>query len=62
MTNASLKLPIIDDRVLPPPRLTPEQRIQRMTARWAQMTEAQREAQLRADELDRFTVPFRLDD
>jgi hypothetical protein len=62
MTDTLLKLPVFDDRELPPPRLTPEQRAQRMSARRAQMTEKQLEEKLRADELDRFVVPFRLDD
>jgi hypothetical protein len=62
MNNAELRFPIFDDSLMPPPRLTVEQYVARVSQWMQALTPTQREALLARDEVERITVPFRLTD
>lgn len=62
MKDLDLSFPVFDDALMPPPKLTLAQYQQRICQYWASLTPGQRAEQLRRDEENRITVPFRIPD
>lgn len=62
MNDLNLKFPILDEAHAPPPKLSLEQYQLRIVQYWASLSPAQRAEQLRIDEENRITVPFRIPD